>query len=486
MLRRLSRDVLFYGAGDVLVRTSAFVTLPIFTRVFTPEEYGVLNVVTTTVGIFGIIVGLGGESTLARFFFSATDYTERQVITSTWVMFLVLWSVGLTLLGLVLIDRLSQWSFETNTYRWLFGLALLAVPITLINSLCGQVLRNQFKVSQFVALNIVAAFLSVGLSLFAVLVLKLGLAGILGGALVGAALMLPWRLWTARDLLRIRFSKKILSACIRYGASLVTAGLAYWVFTFSDRLLLAKLGTLNEVGLYSVAAMLVSPMVVLLGAFSQAWSPHAFQIFETAPELASAFFGRVATYLLVGFGLVGVGLTTFSQELLKILSSSSFASASVVVAPLTLGAIAYATTQVTAVAMSLTKRTKYLGICAWLAACVNAGLNLVLIPRFGMVGSAWATACALTFLTLSYCVISQRLWLIAFEHHRVLAATVVTAVFICSAQFLPQLSLLLNLLLKGIYVLGYVIVLILSGAVDSRELVAMQSIHSIRSFIHST
>ena len=66
----------------------------------------------------------------------------------------------------------------------------------------------------------------------------------------------------------------------------------------------------------------------------------------------------------------------------------------------------------------MAKRTQYIALHAWVAAVLNVALNLLLIPTFGMVGSAWAMAFAYLYLTIAYLVTSQRMWRVEYEVRR--------------------------------------------------------------------
>ncbi len=62
-----------------------------------------------------------------------------------------------------------------------------------------------------------------------------------------------------------------------FGLPLVPAAIAGWVFTVSDRIVLGKLATFRELGLYAAASSIASVLSFLLGPLGQAWSPHAVQ-----------------------------------------------------------------------------------------------------------------------------------------------------------------------------------------------------------------
>jgi len=469
LFRGLFKDLLIYGTGEVFLKATVFLTLPFYTRIFTPEEYGIWSFIVTAVSLLNSIMIFGGDSAYSRFFFEAKSEREKRLITSTWFGFLALWSAGLVIFCLPITGLFSVWSFGTKEYGLLFILTLLAAPLTLVNTMCGQALRNRFQAQLFSTLNVVSTLLSVGFSLYGAVVMKLGLVGLLGGTLFATLVILPVRLWTVRDLLRPVFSVKVLRDLLMFGAPLVPSSLAYWVFAVSDRILLGKLSTLEQVGLYTVANQVTSILVFFHGALGQAWSPHAIRVYEEQPEQASVFFGRVMTYVLAGFGLLSVGITTFSSEILMVFSTPLFYGAKLAIGPLALGFVAYATTQVTAIGISLTKKTHYFALISWVAALLNVGLNVLLIPMWGMIAASWTTLIAYLFLTLTYLTISQRLWSVFYEKKRILVAGGLTFIFTFSAPLLPTFSIIFNILIKIFYCSAFVGLLFLLKGLDGRE-----------------
>src|SRR5438477_586844 len=137
---RVIRDTAVYGGGDLLVRATGFLTLPMYTRVFSPAEYGVWGYATTAVGLLDGVLALGGDSAYARYYFAARTFEERQILTSTWLAFLALWSFGVVLLALPLSGLFSQWSFGSTEHALLFVVVLLSAPVGLIGAILGEAL----------------------------------------------------------------------------------------------------------------------------------------------------------------------------------------------------------------------------------------------------------------------------------------------------------------------------------------------------------
>lgn len=472
---RVLRDTLIYGSGDALLRATAFLTLPIYSRLFAPGEYGLWSYVVTLTFLLYSALLLGGDSAYTRFYFATQSTRERQVLTSTVLLLVGVVSAVVTLLLLPLTGVLSDWMFDTDDRALLLALAVLATPFVVANTIAATALRNQFRAPLFALLNVATAVLGVGLSLFFILARDAGVEGAVGGVLAAAAIMLPIRLWTIRGLLVPAVSRRVLRKVLVFGLPLVPAAIAGWIFSVSDRIVLGQLSSLQELGLYAVATSITSLLTFLYAPFGAAWGPHAIQAYERDPEEASIFFGRMLTYILLGFSFLAVAVTAFADDLLRLLTPSDFAGAGIAVAPLALGAVAYGTIQVTALGITLKHRTAYVAAIAWGAALLNLALNLLFVPAYGMRASAWATAVTSVALTVAYLVVSRRLFHVHYETRRVLTIAVAAVAFTLAASLLPEEPLIAGLVLKALYCCAFVGALLLLRAVDRRETGAVRA-----------
>ena len=469
-LRRLSKDFIVYGVGEVAVKAFSLISVPIYTRVFSPDEYGVLSFVGTLFGLLSAVLVLGGDSAYARFYFEAKTHEQRQAITSTWIGFLAAWSAAICLLLLPFSGAIASVSLGDPSATIFMAVSLLTAPIWLINRMCAQVLRNDFRASAYTALNVASTALLLLFAVIAVVVLRLGVAGVLVGTLLAEVVMLPVRVWTVRSMFARRFSGSLLRQLLAFGVPIVPTSLAYWVFLTSDRLVLARLSTLEQLGLYSIANSLVGLATIAIAAFGQAWSPHSVKLYEDDQGSASNVYGRMMTYVLAGFGWLAVGLTAFGPELLEVLTTSSYLSAAPAIAPLAIAMVAMATTQITAGGISLMKRTHYLAVYAWTAALINLALNVVLDAPFGMLGAAWATAIAYVALTLLYLATSQRLWPVAYEVRRSVILVVLVLLFCGAALSLPSGISPAVIVGKALFCLAFVGAAFALRALDRREI----------------
>lgn len=464
------RDFFTYGTGEVILKMASLITVPIFTRIFAPDDYGKWTLLTAAISIFLVVISLGGESAYARCYFGSKSDRERQLLASTWIIFVSIWSLLLVLPLLPLSQKLSLLLLGTNEDALLLTLALIALPLSTVNAACGQVIRNQFQSRLFVALNIISSLCIVGGSILGAAAFNLGLPGLFAGVFAGNILILPARLWSVRTMLRPSFSWKLLREMLAFGLPLVPMSLAYWILTTSDRMILSKLASIEDVGLYSVAATIVGGIALFGSALGQAWGPHALEIYEKHPEVGQVFFGRALIYILSLFGILCVGVTTFANEILALLVPQKYHSSWTAVGPLALGAVASATCQVTALGISLSKQTKYFAYYSWVAAVLSVILCFLLIPPLGILGAALAPSISWGFLTVAYGIRSQGLVRVSYDMRQTLFVIATVIAFTLLATLIPPLPLLLSLVSKVIFVCVFVLALSLAGSFRWDEL----------------
>jgi O-antigen/teichoic acid export membrane protein len=432
--------MLVYGSGDLALRFSALVTIPIYTRLFDADEYGVWSFVASGVWLLNAILVLGADTAYTRQFFEARTAGARRTLTSTLLLFVGGWAALVCLALVPLAGPLSEAVFDTGRYDSMFLVALLGAPLMLVNVIANVALRNEFRAWLFAALNLGSAALAVVLSLAFVLLADSGLVGLVLGPTIAAAVALPVRLWAIRHLIRPTFSVPVLRALLRFGVPLVPASLATWVFLVSDRLLLGTLSTASQLGLYTIAAGLVSVLTLGDAAFAQAWLPRALHTFETDRAAAGALFSRALTFVLVGFGLAAVVVTAYAEEALRLLTTEDFFGAEAAVAPLALGLVAIVAARVTSIGIITSERTRWSAVIAVAAAVLNVALNLAFIPEHGMVAAAWASLATYAFVALAELIASFRLAGTRFDAPPALVAAAATAATVLTLRELEAVS----------------------------------------------
>jgi O-antigen/teichoic acid export membrane protein len=463
--RALSKDVLVYGAGDFANKALGFISVPIYTRIFVPDEYAALALAATLSALISGLLILGGDTALARFWFEDESAEAHRRLVTTWIGFLAIWGLAVALVLAPVVPAFVRFSSITdvggtidNGRYVLFWVALAILPIALVSRMLAQILRNEFRALAYAATSVAIGATGLPIGLLAVTQADLGVTGIFIGILTGESIALLARLWLTRASLRGRFDGVLLRRLLRFALPLVPVTLSFWVFTASDRVVLGKLGSLEELGYYSLALSIASIFALATGAVGQAWMPRAIRLYETDKPRAARVIGASLTYYVFVLGLAAVLISAFAPEIIRIVASSTYAKAATVLPLLVVGSVAYGTNILTASGMTLTHRTGPLALASGIAAVVNVAFALALVPPLGMIGAALASVLGYVVLTGLYLWISQRLWPMVLEVRRLVTIVVALGVTVLLTSDIWELPLAARALLPVAFVAAVVLI----------------------------
>lgn len=461
MLKSLIKDTAIYGAADFFFKLINFATFPIFAHLFTVDQFGIFSLATTMAALIAVIFNCGLNNSVQRYYMDPhTTKEEQPVYVTTGLICLVFFSIVLGTAALGITYYFKEAIFEHDQLPWgLIALAIIGTFPTQIFQFCLDLLRLYFKPWNFTALCGLQNGLSIGLSLFFVLYFQMGIEGYLFGVILSYIAVAPIGLWCIRRSLSWSFCWKKCRSLISFGYPFIFAGIAYWIFGSMDRWMLIELSTTTDVGIYSTAFKFGTIMIFINTAFGQAWTPHALKVFRTEKnykEIYSNFFSIWFFFLVI----IGSAISVFGEEILRFMTPPSYWPAAKVVPFLVFGMVFYGTTQMTAVGISLEKKTFYFSIATWSTAFINFFLNLYLIPKHGAEGAAFATLASYFALTSFYLIITQYLHPLPIDFKKSGSSFAMVLCTLCFNHWLqkhePSSGLML---LKG----GYVSLLVVIG-----------------------
>lgn len=474
LIKQLVGQAAVYGIADASVKALTFLTIPILSRLMSPAAFGVLELVQSIV-TFGLPMAiLGFDFSLQTFYLDKTQFAgdlERRRLVSSAFWLLAGWSVVWFTIGSIsapfFADTLFHGSLDADLVR-------LGLSLTLASVLWWfgrYILRLQFRAPAFAVVTFVATGFTIGLSLGVLIVLS---QDIKAYYVTYAAVMSVGglaALYLIRRELGFYFAWPLVWNAIKIGTPYMPTAVFFVAMTLTDRLLLNRFATLDEVGLYSIALKLVSIIGLVVTMFSLAWSPLAVKSYYDEPQGYGAFYRDVLSYVVALFGLLAVSVTAMAPLLLWMLAPPEYAAASAAVGPLSLAMVALAANQVTTIGPVLKRRPLYGPALVGLAALLNVTLGVLLIPTFGMVGAAWSIATAQMALTTAGGIVTEGL-LVPFRYNRrqtlPLALLVLVAVTLGTISKTP--SPVLDLVLNGLIVVGYLVGLWALGILNADQL----------------
>jgi O-antigen/teichoic acid export membrane protein len=416
----LARQMLAYGLSGLLVPLVGLITLPIFARVFTRSQYGLLELGTTTLTVAAVITDAGLTAAALRSFYdyNAEHEPERRSVMLTGLVATSAIALAVAVLMIGFRDELSRWLFGEPGQGTL--LVAIAGAVLTLNTwrYAAEVMRVRFQAFSYLTMSALAATVTTALGVAGVLALDWRVNGVFFAAVVGNMVAAVYGLLAVRRWLSGRFSIPKLRGMLAYGVPLIPNALAAWALALVDRIILSRLGSLSEVGQYAVANRLALLLLIGLNAFLFALSPFLLSTYSEDPAQEKAARGRTLTYLTFILAFTGLTLTLFAKEIFDIVAPK-FDDAYLAVGPLALGGALYGISALLTTSLAITRKTVHLAALAVGAAALNIVLNFAMIPPFGIVGAGLATAGGYGALALSYYWLTQRLYPTPYEPRKV-------------------------------------------------------------------
>jgi O-antigen/teichoic acid export membrane protein len=388
-LKKLTAESLVYGLGQAGGRAVQLLLVPVLTRALAPGAYGISELVMGYAQTAVLILVLGMDGALARFFYQEPDREARiRMVSSSFVFRL---AAGFAAAALLVLwsDPLADHLMGGAVYRKYLRIGAVTLPFTLIVMFANDVLRVTFQPWKFIILNLAQTVLTTSLALALVVRLDLGVAGVLYGRLAGDALSAVLGVTLIRHALRPRFSRATLRRMLGFGVPVLPALLAFGMMASLDRYVLQRTRSLEELAVYAVAAKFFTVVTFAASAFQLAYAPFAYARAGT-PEAPRLFARAFSAYVALGsIGAMVIG--EFAPQALAVLVPAPYHAAALPGLLLAFAAVALGAYTVTAIGIALALKTPLLGVCAGGAALVALAAQLILTPRLGVVGAALGT-----------------------------------------------------------------------------------------------
>lgn len=465
MIRALLRDSLVYGLATILSRGLAILTVPLYTRMLSAGDYGVLDLILTLGVLANLVVPLEVTQAMARFWGESPPGEPRRRLAGTTLWF----SAGMYVLfvagGLALAPQLNAMLQFAPEHVPALGAGFVLVACNGIFFTLQNQFRFELRSLDFAVASVVYALLQVTLGV--ALGYRFGLPGILVGQGLAALLAAAWAGWRLRDSIRAVVDVRQLRMLLLFSWPLVLSGVATYLSLHANRLVLNSMTTLEDVGLYAVGYRIASLVALIIVGVQGALTPLVYahhQEPETPGRLAVIFSGFVAVALLAC-----LGAALFAPELVSLFAPPAFAPAASLVAPLA-PAILMSQMYIFAPGIALGKKTQWQLLVFVASALACVALSYGLIPRLGVAGAAWAAlASAAVFLVLWFSV-SQRWYAVPFDWPRIGLGVAAFVLCLWLSQWLDHGPWGWLLLGRAALLLLLAILVVAAGLVDRRQL----------------
>ncbi len=413
-IKGLLRDSVVYGVARYFGAFAAIFLTPIYTRILSKADYGVLDVFSIWSNLVVMVLPLGLIGALVRFYsdFSKVDSTKRKNLGSIFIGLIVL-SIfyGIVMVGLKgpIIEGFLGGQLNDEVYY----LSVLIVIGEIFKAYFMVQLQVRFEKYKYLVTSLLGLVLLVLLGFLFVYAYEMGIVGFFRASVLSLGITLVLLLAFLWKEVSLTFDWKVLKNLLSYSVHLLSASFLFLVTNLIDRYLILHYYSLEEIGIYAIGVKISSLVGLGTGAFTVAWFPIAMKIKDD--DDASSIYKKVHNlYFLLALGALFV-LFLFRKELILIFAPDYMESYRLI-SILSLFLIVHGAMFFYGLALHIKNKAKYLTISSVFSVVINLVVSVVLLNFIGLEGIAWGTLVgSFSWIAIQY-YLCNRIYEIKFNY----------------------------------------------------------------------
>jgi O-antigen/teichoic acid export membrane protein len=397
-IKTLYRHSSHYLGGRLVLMLLGFASFPIFTRIFSVADYGIISLISNAVLLFTVVSKFGFQHAVQRYYPEAANSADPDALPRYYATLFY----GTALIA-ALLTLLFALSVPFGSARFLgisaTGALLLAtslVGIRALRSMQMNLLQMENKTRLFNIMDIVQKALGIAVTCLLLFFWHKSIFAFFLGmvAVEGAIVLQYWPFMARRRLLSPwMVDRKFLRNAMAFSFPLMAAEISWVVLDTGDRFFVQRFLGTQALGYYSAAYGVATYwQEVLTVPLTLALFPICMKLWASkGKQETQSFLSRSFDQFLMGtVAVVCVAMVT-SRDLMVLLASRKFQEAHGLLPYLVIGLVLCATMIFFRPGLLIFERASKIATATLYACLLNIAMNIVLLPRVGIVGAAIAT-----------------------------------------------------------------------------------------------
>lgn len=442
---KLIKNTTIYALGDIIPRLIGFISLPILTQYLTPSDYGIVNYVNT-LNTFLLALGFLGVNTyFLVFYYRCKSNEEQKKLLGNLSTFIIL--VNTIIVALLFVfgkQFFNVLGSNIDFYPYLF-IGILINFFNLFSILPSAFFRVIEKPMPLTILNISRGIIAFILTLILVIYFDYTALGVLYANLIVNFIYAFIFLFMIRHHIIWNLDLKQIKKVLIFTLPLVPGSISYYLTTISDRILIDKYLSLNDLGIYSVAASIALILNIFSYGAYKAFEPYIFK--NWGSDIFLTIFEKIRNSFVYVL-LIGVlCLSVFSKEFFLLMTDVKFHEAYIYVPMIIIGVYSASLSMLYGTIITAKGKTKINSLVSIVGATISISLNIIFLPKFGLLTAALVSSFAMTVML----VISIWYSKINVSHYRPLFSLLLVAISIYFLVYLIKIDhFLFSILLKSV------------------------------------
>lgn len=283
-VNKILKNSSLYTFCALLQKGTGFLLLPIYTTYLKPEDYGIMNLITSITGFLSILFLVSLHAAAARFHFKYVTSKGQAIVWGTILLMVLFNSAFWGLICIIFHDALLVPLAEGIPFYPLLLLAILGTMLSPLYLFYQQWLQCTQDGLRY-TLNLMCNFLlQVFLNLLMLMVFHQGVLGIIISSFIVSMIFFIYSMISFLPHITLCINKEISVAAFKYSLPLIPHSVSGYLSVMLDRILLNKLIGIQQVGLYGVANQFGNILNLFTSSINQAFTPWLYQKLEKENE----------------------------------------------------------------------------------------------------------------------------------------------------------------------------------------------------------
>jgi O-antigen/teichoic acid export membrane protein len=373
-----------YFLGDILGQGLVFLTIPIFTRLLSPAEYGTFQVFRSYAAIFLTLLTLNFHGSIARYYYDDPKDFKEFVGTSILGSF-----SALAIATILFLPFRQQVSDLFGISQEILVFTLLFVAIRVLDMVFNQISIASKASARYSLVNNIRTVVSYGLGIGLIFVFQGNkFYGPILGQLVAGILVSIYTVSMIRKYLSWHPTAAHVKYIFNYSVVLIPYTLSGILLDQLDRIIINRTLGAADAGLYSFAYNIGMIVSLATDALNTALVPDWFRLMKNREyERVNVLTGRVFNLTL----FIALGAILFSRELVEILSDKEYHAALTIMTVVMVGYVFDALSKVYLRSIGYTNKMVCVLVVSMITVVFNFVFNIFLLPRYGYAAGAYVT-----------------------------------------------------------------------------------------------
>lgn len=448
-IKKLAGDTVIYGLGTMVPRLLNYLLVPFYTiLVFNKSEYGQITELYAFVAILLVLLTYGMETAFFRY---ANKDGDANKVYNTTLSSILITSVLFVILIVVFLKDISVAIRYSEHTEYIFMIAII-VAIDAITAIPFAWLRFKDKAKRFSIIRIVSVSINISFNLlFLVVIPKLfpektssiyfyqesnKIVFVFIANLIGS-LSTILLLWPEFKVFRLKIEKQLFKKLLSYGLPVLVIGFFGMINEVADKIMLKYYlpdpeTAVEQIGVYGATYKLAILMMLFIQMFRYAAEPFFFA--EAKNKDAKQTYAKVMDWFVIFTWFIFLSVTLYIDIFKYFIGSEFWAGLSIV--PIVLAAKLFLGIFFNlSVWYKLTNKTVYGAVIALVGSTITIVLNIILIPKYGYVGSAWANfACYFSMMMISW-VWGSQVYKVKYNLKKILSYSILAVALYFVSQY---------------------------------------------------